>query len=103
MNLRVFKLAESALMLEISSPSLRSDLKWFVPMLEADSEKLEDVSPHEQIDVEFQGKSCAVLFMLIKTIRVREGAVIGTLTLEDSINVLNNVLDRLAFDTAQGI
>jgi hypothetical protein len=38
--------------------------------------------------------------MLIRTIRVREGTVVGTLTLEDSINVLNNIFDRLAFDTA---
>jgi hypothetical protein len=103
MNLRVFKLAESALMLEISSPELDSGLKWFVPLLEKDSEKLHNVNPREQIDVLFQEEPYAVLFMLIRTIRVGDdrGTIEGKLTLEDSINVLNNIFDRLAFDTAK--
>lgn len=92
-------------MLEISSPSLRSELKWFVPMLEVTSEKLQNVSLRERLDVEFQGKSYVILFMLIRTVRLSQGrsAIVGTLTLEDSINVLNNVFDRLAFDAAPNI
>lgn len=47
MNLRVFKLAESALMVEVSSRELESELKWFVPLLGKDSEKLPNVNPRE--------------------------------------------------------
>jgi hypothetical protein len=103
MNLRVFKLAESAPMLEISSPELESELTWFVPLLEKDSEKLRNVNSHEQINVVFQNKPCVVLFMLVRTIRVenKRGPIEGALTLEDSINVLNNIFDRLAFDAAR--
>jgi hypothetical protein len=102
MNLRVFKLAESALMLEISSPKLESELKWFVPMLEKDSDELQKVNSREQIDVMFQNKPYVVLFMLVRTIRVgsKRGAIEGVLTMEDSINILNNFFDRLAFDAA---
>jgi hypothetical protein len=103
MNLRVFKLAESALMLEISSPKLESGLKWFVPLLEKGAKELHDVNTREQIDVVFQKKPYVVLFMLVRTIRLenKRGSVEGALTLEDSINVLNNIFDRLAFDSAK--
>ena len=102
MNLRVFKLAEGPLMLEISSPKLESELKWFVPLLEKHSDKLKDVNSREQIEVMFQSKPFVVLFMLVRTIRVgnKDGSIEGVLTLEDSINVLNNFFDRLAFDAA---
>lgn len=99
MNLRVFSLAESAMMVEISSPSLDSELKWFVPLLESDSEKLRGVSAARQIPVTFQGRSYTVAFMLIRTVRVPQSAQpIGTISTEDSINVLNNIYDRLAYD-----
>lgn len=99
MNLRVFSLADSAMMLEISSPSLDSDLRWFVPLLESGSEKLRSVSPVRQIPVTFQGRQCMVAFMLVRTIRVQSSAQpIGTISLEDSVNVLNNIFDRLAYD-----
>ena len=103
MNLRVFRSAESVLMVEISSPSLESELKWFVPLVERDSEKLQNVNPREQIHLEFQGKPYSVLFMLIRTIRIEENreGIVGQLTLEDSINVLNNIFDRLAYDVAE--
>jgi hypothetical protein len=103
MNLRVFKLAESTLMLEVSSPGLESELKWFVPLLEKDSGKLHNINSREQINVAFQNKPYVVLFMLVNTIRVgdKRGSIEGVLTLEDSINVLNNIFDRLAFDAAR--
>jgi hypothetical protein len=51
----------------------------------------------------FQEKPYVVLFMLIRTIRVGDnrGTIEGELTLEDSINVLNSIFDRLAFDLAK--
>jgi hypothetical protein len=99
MNLRVFSHSDGAMMLEVSSPSLDSDLRWFVPLLERDLEKLQGVSEARQIRVTFQGRECVVAFMLIRTVRV-QGSVqpIGTISLEDSINVLNNIIDRLAYD-----
>jgi hypothetical protein len=102
MNLRVFKLTGGALMLEISSPKLESELKWFVPLLEKDSPKIRDISPREQVEVVFQDEPYVVPFMLVSTIRIgaNRGPIEGALTLEDSINVLNNIFDRLAFDSS---
>jgi hypothetical protein len=100
MNLRVFQSAEKSLVVEISSPELKSKFKWFVPLLPEGSEKLQNIVPTELAKVVYESKHFHVPFLLILTVQIEEGRemVVGSLNLEDSINVLNNIYDRLAFD-----
>jgi hypothetical protein len=101
MNLRVFKSAEESLVIEISSPELKSALKWFVPLLPEDSEKLKNLSVADLVKVAYDNKVFYVPFFLIRTVRIEEGreTVVGSLNLDDSINVLNNIYDRMAYDS----
>jgi hypothetical protein len=100
MHLRVFQSTEQALAVEISSPARKSDLKWFVPLQPENSEMLRAIDPTEIVRVKFRDENHIVPFFLIRTVRITESSqvVVGTLSLEDSINVLNNVYDRLAYD-----
>jgi len=99
MNLSVFKTAENARVVEISSPSLKSNLKWFVPLLAENSEKSRNIKSSDVIRVTF-AQAHLVPYMLVRTVRIEENPrhVVGTLSPEDSTNLLNNVYDRLAFD-----
>jgi hypothetical protein len=99
MHLRVFQSA-GQLAVEISSPARKSDLKWFVPLVPENSEALLGVNPAELVKVKFKDENFAVLFFLIRTVRITKTGqtVVGSLSLEDSISVLNNVYDRLAYD-----
>jgi hypothetical protein len=85
---------------EISSPSRKSDLKWFVPLLPENSEALLSVDPTALVKFKFKDENFAVPFFLIVTVRITKTnqTVAGSLSLEDSINVLNNIYDRLAYD-----
>ena len=101
MNLRVFRSVEESLVVEVSSPELESLLKWFVPLLPDGSDKLKALRPEDLVKVSYEGVAFHVPFILIRTIRIAEGreVVVGTLNNEDSINVLNNIYDRLAYDS----
>jgi hypothetical protein len=100
MNLRIFQSREAALAVEISSPKLKSGLKWLVPLLPAGSEKIQNLEPIELVRVRYLDQDFFVPFFLIWTARVDEPrqTVVGALSPEDSINVLNNVYDRLGYD-----
>lgn len=99
MNLRVFRSAEDSLAVEVSSPELQSNFKWLVALLPEDSEDLKGINPSELVRVSFDSKTHFVPFLLINTVRLVDVQVlVGALGLEDSINILNNIYDRLAYD-----
>jgi hypothetical protein len=100
MNLRVLRSAEGSLTVEISSPELQSVHKWFVPLLPEDSGELKGLDPAGLVSVMYQDKTHRVPFFLILTVPVEDPRelVVGALSQEDSINVLNNIYDRLAYD-----
>jgi hypothetical protein len=100
MNLRVLRSAEGSLTVEISSPELQSVHKWFVPLLPEDAVELKELDPTGLVSVMYRDKTYRVPFFLILTIPVENPRklVVGTLSREDSINVLNNIYDRLAYD-----
>jgi len=100
MSLRVFKSAEGTLAVEISSPELKSSLKWFVPLYSEGANELQGIEPVDLVKVTYGNKIFYVPFFLVRTVQIEGGstAVAGSLGYEDSINVLNNIYDRLAYD-----
>jgi hypothetical protein len=100
MNLRVFRTADESLAIEISSPTLSSSLKWFVPLLPANSPGVQNLNPAEIVRVSYESAAFVVPFFLIRTVRVEVGReeVVGQLSSDNSIDILNNIYDRMAYD-----
>ena len=61
---------------------------------------LRSVDSTEMVKVKFRDENYVILFFLIRTVQITASSqvAVGTLSLEDSISVLNNVYDRLAYD-----
>ena len=105
MSLRVFKSGEDSLAVEVSSPQSKSSFKWFTPLYPEEAVELQNIDPMNLVKVIFDGKRFYVSFLVIWTAKVLDDrkAVMGTLGYEDSINVLNNIYDRLAYDALSAV
>ena len=101
MKLRVFANPAGNLLVEISHPSLKSSVKWFLPMLPQATPALRGIDPSRLVAVQLQGKSYEIPYLHIRTVGAVSAAglkEIGQLEPEDSINVLNHIQDILAWD-----
>ena|ERR1043166_4229173 len=100
MNLRVFANSSGNLLLEISHPSLKSALTWFLPMLPQESPALRGIDPSRLVEVRLHEKLYQIPYIHIRTIQLRTDPLteVGQLEAEDSINVLNHIQDLLAWD-----
>src|SRR5438034_1143236 len=100
MRLRVFANASGNLLAEISHPSLKSSVRWFLPMLPPATPALQQVDPSRLVAVRLQERSYQIPYLHIRTIRLSAALLkeVGQLGPEDSINVLNHIQDILAWD-----
>ena len=100
MRLRVFANVRANLLVEISHPSLKSTVTWFLPMLPSESPALRGIDPSRLVAVRLEQKLHQVPYLHIRTVRFGTASLaeVGKLEPEDSINVLNHVLDILAWD-----
>ena len=100
MQLRVFADAGGGLHLEISSPALIYRRRLFVPMLPASTPILEEVAPEMTVDVWYAGTRYRIPFLLMHSEDANRSGwkPVGEIDESDSRNVLNHVLDILAWD-----
>ena len=100
MNLRVFANASGNLLVEISHPSLKSAVTWFLPILPLESPVLRGIDPSRLVAVRLHEKLYQIPYLHIRTIRSGTAPLteVGQLEPEDSINVLNHIQDILAWD-----
>src|SRR2546422_11533561 len=100
MNLRVFANASGNLLVEISHPSLKSAVAWFLAMLPQENPALRGIDPSRLVAVRLHEKLYQIPYLHIRTIRLRTTPLteVGQLQAEDSINVLNHIQDILAWD-----
>jgi len=100
MKLRVFANASGNLLVEISHPSLKSAVTWFLPMLPQESPALRGIDPSRLVVVGLREKLYQIPYLHIRTIRLSAAPLmqVGQLEPEDSINVLNHIQDILAWD-----
>jgi hypothetical protein len=100
MQLNVFADADGTLYLQLSSPNLPYSRHLLVPMLAASSPVLKGVDRVMLVDVWYDGKSYSVPYLLIQS-EVTNSAgwkIVGSIEENDSRNVLNHILDILAWD-----
>src|SRR5437667_10387073 len=100
MQLRVFADEAGELHIEISSPSLKYRRRLFVPMLPSATPLLDGVDPNTLVDVSYGGNACRAAYLLIHSEQtsVRNWRHVGEIEENDSRNVLNHILDILAWD-----
>ena len=100
MNLRVFANPSGNLLVEISHPSLKSAVTWFLSMLPQESPALRGIDPSRLVAVRLHDKLYQIPYLHIRTIRLGTPSLteVGQLESEDSINVLNHIQDILAWD-----
>src|SRR5439155_20523968 len=100
MRLRVFANAAGSLLVEISHPSLRAGVKWFLPMLPRGSPVLRRIDRSRLLSVRLQGNSYEIPYLHLRTIGlpITQLNEVDQLEPEDSINILNHVQDLLAWD-----
>jgi hypothetical protein len=100
MRLRVFSNSAGNLLVEISHPESKSTMKWFLPMLPSNHPALANLDPAIRVSVKFAGTKHQIPFYNVRTIGVRTPHLdlIGHLENEDSVNVMNNVYDVMAWD-----
>src|SRR4051794_22651437 len=100
MRLRVFANAAGNLLVEISHPSLKAGVKWFLPMLPQGSPVLRRIDRNRLVSVRLHGNGYEIPYLHIRTTGLAKPQLreIGQLEPEDSINILNHVQDLLAWD-----
>ena|SRR5437016_12188489 len=100
MQLRVFADSLGAFYLEISSPSLSYDRRLFVPMVARGDTRLRKVDERTLVTVRYAGSEFKVPYLLIHSRQAALGnwSLIGEIDENDSRNVLNHILDILAWD-----
>ena len=101
MNLRVFADESGHLHLEISSPALVYKRKVFVPMFEATAQIQQGVDPRTLVDVWYRESLYRVAYLFVHSgeTEITSSRVVGELEDSDSRNVLNHILDILAWDS----
>ena len=99
MNLRVFSNSAGNLLVENSHPRIQCKTKWVLSMLPLD-EQLIPFASDGAVIAEFQGKRYTIPFFLIGAMDagMPHIVLVGCLEESDSRNVLNNILDVLAWD-----
>ena len=100
MQLRVFADGGGELHIEISSPRLMYQRRLFVPMLPNSTPVLEEAAPETMVGVWYAGSLYKALFLLVHSeeANVKDWKVVGEIEESDSRNILNHVLDILAWD-----
>ena len=100
MNLRVFANASGNLLVEISHPSLKSAVTWFLPILPQESPALRVIDPSRLLAVRLHEKLYQIPYLHIRTFRMSTAPLteVGQLEPEVLINVLNHIQDILAWD-----
>ncbi len=95
MHLRVFQASD------VSSPRLLElTHRWLVPLTPETRFSSAALVPKDTVRVRFNEKNHLALYMLIHSVPgLPESArLAGHLDREDSINILNHIFDRLAYD-----
>lgn len=100
MQLRVFADGSGSLYLEISSPSLIYERRLFVPMLPSSTALLNAIAPETVIAAGYRGDVYKIPFLLVHSedTRFKNWTAVGNIEESDSRNVLNHILDILAWD-----
>jgi hypothetical protein len=99
-NLRIFENRANRRLIEISSSGLASTHALFVPVVPAIFPLRDKFSPSEIIEVRFGNEILRVAFLGILSRRrsiIATDRLIGHLEETDSINVINHLLDVLAW------
>ena len=100
MQLRVFADERAELHLEVSSPSLVYDRRLFVPMVPSGASVLAGVDSKTLVEPTFEAQSYQVPYMFVHSERLggMRWRELGLIAEEDWRNVLNHILDILAWD-----
>ena len=100
MNLRVFSDDDGKLHAEISSPVLKYRWKLFVPLVETSSSRLKDIDPKTLVHVWYNDREYHVPYLLVHSqdMRLKDWKHVGILEENNSRDILNNILDVLAWD-----
>jgi hypothetical protein len=100
MQLRVFADEIGEFHLEVSSPALVYKRHLFVPMLPSSAPILAGVDSKSLVPVSYAGTLFSVPYLLVHSEEARLTAwnVVGSIDESDSRNVLNHILDILAWD-----
>ena len=100
-GLRVFEDVEGRLFLEITAPGLNLGRALFVPAVLETFSPSQIVNPSARVSIRFQEKSYIVAFLFVTSLvpdqATRRFNFVGVLEATDSINVLNNLVDVLAY------
>jgi hypothetical protein len=101
MGLRVFESPNGKLFLEITAPELQLQTALFVPALPEGHAEIHEADRLSYVAVPMLGKRYFVPYLLI-TVRnkdERSWRLVGELEQNDSINILNHIIDVLAYPT----
>ena len=102
MNLRVYSTNKPPLLVEISAPTLPYRIKLFVPMFQADDPRIKAIDPNALVSTRLQGKPYKVAFLLVESVVISDLSSFkleGTLSEEESRDILLNIRDILAWDS----
>ena len=101
MQLRVFQHTEGKMAVEVSTPQLPDhEYRWLVPLIPQSELASLPESSGDVVRVSHHDRKCFALSMLIRTVPANNALwkEFGVLNHEDSINVLNHIHDRLAYE-----
>jgi hypothetical protein len=100
-HLRVFEDSKHRLFVELTPAKSNLSRVLFVRALREDSPDIAIAKPSEIVRATFHGETISIAFLTIvnrdESVR-RNYRLLGVLEETDSINVLNNILDVLAFN-----
>jgi|SRR3954471_8511084 hypothetical protein len=99
-QLRVFQDLSDRLWVEVTSPTAKLTRSLFVRAYWQDVTAAIPVNPNEVVIAEFQGKKLLISFLLVSSRRRETWAkfkCLGSLDDNPSRDVLNNILDILAY------
>ena len=101
MGLRVFESPDGKLFLEITAPELQFQTALFVPALPEGHPQIHASDRLSYVAISFSAKRYFVPYLLISARDKVEDAwrPIGELEQTDSINILNHIIDVLAYPT----
>jgi len=96
---------DGKVLLEISSPDLALDQSLFVTALPEIAEQASQLAKTARVGVSFDGRRYSVPYLLILTLFRDEAhqqlRQIGELEQTESINILNHIVDVLAYPAAR--
>lgn len=99
-NLRVFETPEKRLLVEVTSPHLQLDRILFVAA-SFDRNKFSHLNPAGVLSILFRKAPLQVAFLVVssipRSVAYEKFKLIGVLEETDSINILNHILDVMAF------